>query len=616
MSIKELQGDDYDKLGLSRSVFSAMSGDDEKMAKSLQLDSDKKGLGYSVKRNKRTGEWGLFNKDGNIEGVINKKGFSKQDVANELRSPLNYVPLPFLQVGKLAVPLVKKLVQGAKMGGTAGVVDFYTNTIADVQNKDGLDNLDKNISRAGTTAVATPLIAGVGSKLAKVVTPNKKVPLKQDDIPLTRGQSTGNIKDLELENKALKGELGSKSQQIIEDFRAKQLDSVKSKLNRDLGVSFDDPNKNIKLGDEVQEVLRNTKANELEKSNKLYQDVSLDKASLNKKDTQELLGNLEKSIGKEGLESVKTFGSYAPQFEAKQVVDNLKNGLARDDYISLSKLELGRKMINEAISKASRDQDKTTLATLMNVKSAYDKSLNEFKNKFIGDKSQVQKLVEARKNKADYHYRFTNTNEAGLKSQGAEELIDIVNNPNKTGVDITKLLDPTRTSTTKQLQALNKLRQVGNNDVLQRAKIIYLNSLLSDISEKGGSGALRNKRLAEVLSDNLDKNPAVANKILDGIEKEKLSESRELINKINSSDGVIRKSNLANEIKKGVGEGVLSKVPFVGDVYKGTKESIVYPMILRRYLEKNYIKKPRITNETADRIGARASLILGNEINR
>jgi len=789
---EEIQDKDLLDAGIDRNFLKGdiarLSGDDFKKAQEIRELGKKQGRDIRIRKN-QDGEIFLSEGGKALMGgkVINAKGLSWEDGKDLLYDPTNLLmAVPGLGWAGKGASLFKKMMGLGKLGAAAGVTDLATTTATDIANNQGTKYAGDNIWRAATAGALTPAVALGGEKLARGAGKvfGKKNPIKDGDVPLTRGQATNNAKDLAFEGGVLKGEHGQPAQKIMQEHVNKQAEAVQLGLSKDLGATFDSPSRNNMLGEEIQENLRNSKSNDLDASNNLYKEANLDNAALSRANIQELLNNLEKTIGEQGRDSIEKFGKYAQEYEASQAVDALKKGLgveknttnanpnnmsdvfknqagdvnirfndgslnnfrygefgknpatgkeygfagkkievkhpntatadfkqqlknarligykpngrrvyetpdgtivavSKDNQIltaykpdgvrspaegttltskevptthapslhqgtpsvsnnipnnprsvnnldnrmyptvSLAKLEMGRKMLNEAIAKATANQDKTTLAKLMQVKSSYDKTISDMAKagKFEGDATQVDKLLKARANKADYHSKYTNSKEENLRSAGASEVLDIINNPNKTGADINKLLDPSKTTTTKQLQALNKLEQISTPEDFNKIKEIYLNNLLSDISEKGGVGKLRGqsatdnlgryKKLLNHLNDNFVKNPVVANKLLSKEEKNALKKHINTIEKLARTEKAKPHRSITAALA-GATKGTIGRVPLVGGISVSAYENMIKPVIVRNYLNK-MIKENRISLEQAQKISRDVGIILGNE---
>jgi len=562
--VNELQGYDYDKLGLSRGIFATMTGDDAKMAESLKKQADEKG--YKIEYKKDTDEWGIRDKKtNNLLGIINKKGMSQQDFKNIVRDPTNalfFVGGGGITAGLKGLKLLSKFSKvgkrGLALGSATGGADYTTNTLANLSSGNKELREEKKIegdsgvfrkqdrNKAILTGALAPVIDLAGSGVVKGI--NKVIPKKieKKGIVLTKGQETGKNKYLLVENEILRGGKGSKAQLYAIDFIEKQRKQIGKELNKKHNIDVNNPNYIKNIGQNLKNEGIKEKVKLKDKYTQLYNDIG-DKISISGDDALNIVDDVENTLNKDYLQNfsnTEDMPLYNIVKESKKAIQNFRTNSFPEDEVKFKHFKLIRDKINSSLQTIP-EKELSKRRYLINAKDIIDKNLLKLKedNKLIGDSKEIEKFFDANKLKRDYHIKFDDKDKLYRTDSGAKKYIKFIDGENKYGNDFVDILE--KGTAEEKLGSVKQLRRIHGNTKDKELKSAYLQTIFGDLKKDG----LQNyDKIIDNIKLDLIKEDRVAKEIFTSDEIKQVLQDMEVLKKLNKSGHGKFKDSMIKEL--------------------------------------------------------------------
>ncbi len=337
-NFNELQSGDYKKLNLTKGA-GVISSDPLKQARAVRENAAKQGRDIKIYQNE-LGEYGL-EENGVSLGLINKKGLSTQDFKNlgkeVVLDPTNLLMFTPFGAAAKGASLAAKLGSKAKRAATlAPAIAGGEVARSGVANKAGGQDfiVDGDLSNAalsgalgvGSIEALEGLAKGYKETKQSLANTLKRTEQDPNALRFTKGEQTGDKKALQLEQMARDGLLGEDNRNLIASFDQGRKQVLTNQIEKDLlkGKELDNVLAPKQIAEDVIQSAKSAKANAFLEQEALHKAVDPTKTAISQSNMDMLLDNLESSLPKVAIESIKKRKDKSPYWDIFQTLKDYR----------------------------------------------------------------------------------------------------------------------------------------------------------------------------------------------------------------------------------------------------------------------------------------------------
>lgn len=307
----------------------------------------------------------------------------------------------------------------------------------------------------------------------------------------------------------------------------------------------------------------------------------------------------------------------------KEMLEGTAQSVPQEAFKDYREIELAKRMLNQTMDKAGKLEDSDTLRQLNNLHKSFlnsEEQMLNTGNHLVGDKKELEKLIDARAKNTDYESKFRNKEVKGetqetVKSTGARAVLDLIEDPSKTGENLVNIFKGDNTAL--KLATLSKIREIFGNTQDEHIKQIVLNNLFTDIGKNVGRGDISLNQTvkgaaANKINNQISKNNAFAEELFTKEELAAISKEKDTLEKLSRSSKSVNPSGTAVALMR---EG-LGKIPLLKQAYDHYLGEIFNRWRIQRHLNKNTAKVGKgQVNSTPSKAGSAIGAFI-NSLNR
>lgn len=380
------------------------------------------------------------------------------------------------------------------------------------------------------------------------------------DIPVTKGEVTGNPNLLRQEEAAIKGRLGERAATDLAQFKDLQTEKFQNAVNKirnNIGGGEEFISKGSAAGEAIEHLTKNA-IDERTQFSKLYQEAKQNIAEFKPEELRDFI----KFTADDFENSALSIDNVPKAFSELKSLDNILS----KDSVSLNSLEAWRQGLNRAIREVAPGGQEEF--ALKKVSKQFDGYLDGAIEKALktGDSSALEKFKEARGLAASWYDKYT----SGDKSEfGKKFLEDIVDNarfsrePFSDEMLVNKIFGTSELGFTPQsASVVNELKKILSEEDFSKLKLEAAQKLISPLLDSTPRLDKYNTNLSKFLSSN----KTLATSLFKEDEIKELQELGKYGSKIFTREkSILNPSNTADVVLDSLGVG--GKFKFVKNLF-------------------------------------------------